>query len=134
MLIQGDSPGGDPVGSPTCGLGPVTQTILVASPTLISAGTHVLVATFTTGDGSYHFGGAFYELETAQKTIELAEAQKEAAKKAFRLVNKKYQQGQANLVQFTDARTRLTNSEQQLIIAKYDYQIQLAEFGRAVGK
>lgn len=77
---------------------------------------------------------AFYELETALKTIELAESQKEAAQKAFRLVNKKYQQGQANLVQFVDSRTRLTNSEQQLIIAKYDYQIKLAEFGRAIAK
>ena len=77
---------------------------------------------------------AFYELETALKSIELAESRKEFAQKAFRLVNKKYQQGQANLVQFTDARTRLTNSGQQLIIAKYDYQIRFAEFGRAIGK
>jgi outer membrane protein TolC len=77
---------------------------------------------------------AYYELETTLKSIELAEAQKEAAQKAFRLVNKKYQQGQANLVQFMDSRTRLTNSEQQLIITKYDYQIKLAEFERAVGQ
>ena len=77
---------------------------------------------------------AFFDLEAARKKIELSEAQKEAAQKAFRLVNKKYTQGQANLVQFTDARTRLTNSEQQLIISKYDYQIRLAEFGRIIGK
>ena len=63
VLIRGDSPGGDPVGSPTCGLGPVTQSILVASPALISAGTHVLEATFTTDDEKYHYGGAFYQLE-----------------------------------------------------------------------
>jgi outer membrane protein TolC len=77
---------------------------------------------------------AYYELETTLKSIELAEAQKEAAQKSIRLVNKKYQQGQANLVQFMDSRTRLTNSEQQLIITKYDYQIKLAEFERAVGQ
>ncbi len=76
---------------------------------------------------------AFYELETALKSIELAQAQEDSAKKAFRLVNKKYQQGQANLVQFTDARTRLTNSGQKLIIARYDYQMKLAEFERAIG-
>lgn len=76
---------------------------------------------------------AFYELETALKSIELAEAQQESAKKAFRLVNKKYQQGQANLVQYMDARTRMTNAGQQLIIARYDYQLRLAEFERAMG-
>jgi len=77
---------------------------------------------------------AYYELEAAAKRIELAKAQKEAAQKAFRLVNKKYKQGQANRVEFTDARTRMTNASQQLIIAQYDYQIRLAEFGRAIAK
>jgi len=75
---------------------------------------------------------AFHEVQTALKSIELAEAQVESAQKAFKLVNKKYSQGQANRVQFTDARTRLTNAEQQLIIARYDYQIRIAELEKAM--
>lgn len=73
----------------------------------------------------------FYDLEAAQKSILSAEAEVDAAQKAFRLVNKKYSQGQANLVEFTNARTQLTNAEQKLIIAKYDYQVKLANFERA---
>lgn len=73
----------------------------------------------------------FYDLEAAQKSIASASAEVDAAQKAFRLVNKKYSQGQANLVEFTNARTQLTNAEQKLIIAKYDYQVKLANFERA---
>ena len=73
----------------------------------------------------------FYDLEAAQKSIISAKAEVDAAQKAFRLVNKKYSQGQANLVEYTNARTQLTNAEQSLIIAKYDYQVKLANFERA---
>ena len=76
---------------------------------------------------------AFYQLETSRKNIDLNKAQVESAQKAFRLVNKKYKQGQANLVTFIDARTRLTNAEQQLIIANYDYQKKIAQLEKAVG-
>lgn len=73
---------------------------------------------------------AFYELEAAQQRIQKAEAEVEAARQAFRLMNKKYSQGQANLVEFTNARTQLTNAEQNRSIARYDYQAKLAEFER----
>jgi len=75
---------------------------------------------------------AFHEVQAALKSIDLAEAQVESAEKAFKLVDKKYSQGQANRVQFTDARTRLTNAEQQLIIARYDHQIRIAELEKAM--
>lgn len=73
----------------------------------------------------------YYDVEAAQKQIEAAKAQVDAAKTAFRLVQKKYSQGQANLVEFTNARTQLTNGEQSLIITYYDYAIKLAELERA---
>ncbi len=73
---------------------------------------------------------AFYELEASRKSIEAAEAEVQSARQAFRLVDKKYRQNQANQVEFIDARTRLTNAEQNLIITKYDYQIQIAEYER----
>ena len=76
---------------------------------------------------------AFYDLEAGLKQVELAKAEVEATRKAFRLMNKKYTQGQANLVEFTNARTQQTNAEQKLIIARYDYQIKLANMERATG-
>lgn len=73
---------------------------------------------------------SFYDLEAAAARIEAARAEAEAASRAFRLVQKKFAQGQANLVEFTKARTQLTNAEQKLNIARYDYQVRLAEFER----
>lgn len=74
---------------------------------------------------------AYYGLEAAQQRILKADAERNAAQQAFRLMNKKYTQGQANLVEFTNARTQLTNAEQNLSIARYGYQAKLAEFERA---
>ncbi len=76
---------------------------------------------------------AFYELEASRKSIAAARAEVQSARQAFRLVDKKYRQAQANQVEFVDARTRLTNAEQNLIIAQYDYQVQIAEYERVTG-
>ena len=76
---------------------------------------------------------AFYEMEASRKSIEAAGAEVQSARQAFRLVDKKYRQSQANQVEFVDARTRLTNAEQNLIITQYDYQIQIAEYERVIG-
>lgn len=76
---------------------------------------------------------ALHELEASGKQIELAEAQVKALAQAYKLVNKKYTLGQANQVALTDARTQLTNAQQQLIIARYDFQIKQAELERAAG-
>lgn len=74
---------------------------------------------------------AFYELEAAQQRILRAEAEVEAARQAFRLMSRKFSQGQANLVEFTNARTQMTRAEQNLSIARYGYQARFAEFERA---
>ncbi len=76
---------------------------------------------------------ALHELEASGKQIELVEAQVKALAQAYKLVNKKYSLGQANQVALTDARTQLTNAQQQLIIARYDFQIKQAELERAAG-
>lgn len=74
---------------------------------------------------------AFYCLEATQKRIVQAQAEVEAARQAFRLVEKKFAQGQANLVEYTNARTKFTNAEQKRSIARFDYQAKLADFERA---
>ena len=43
---------------------------------------------------------AYYELESSRQTILLAEAEIKASEQAFKLINKKYGQGQSNLVEF----------------------------------
>ncbi len=74
---------------------------------------------------------AWYEVEAAREQVDNAQAGFEAAREAFRIIRRKYEQGQANQVEYTEARTRLTNAGQQLIITRYDYQVQLAELERA---
>jgi outer membrane protein TolC len=73
---------------------------------------------------------AHYELEAARKKITAAQAEVDAAQQAFRLVHKRFEQGQANLVTFTNARTQLTNAKLNYSIAIYSYQEQLADYER----
>ena len=74
---------------------------------------------------------AWYEVEAAQKSIEQARASLKATQEAFKLVNKKYAQGQTNLVSWTDALTRLTNAGNMQIIALYEYLNKVASLERA---
>jgi len=68
------------------------------------------------------------ELLTAEKSILAAEAQVRNAREGFRLVNRKYEEGEASLIEFIDARTTLTQSEENLIISKFSYLTCFAEF------
>jgi outer membrane protein len=74
---------------------------------------------------------SFFDMEASLAAIGPARAEAEASDKAYKLVSKKYSQGQANLVELTNARTQLTNAEEKLIISKFDYQVKLAELERA---
>ena len=74
-----------------------------------------------------------YELEAAEASIKLGISEVASAKKAYRLVEKKFRQGQANLIELTDARTRKTNAELRLIIFKFDYHLKSAAYERAIG-
>lgn len=75
---------------------------------------------------------SYYAIEAARAQIDQANAEKEAAEKAYQLVDKKFRQGQANLVELTNARTQWTNAQESEIIARYDYLIRQAELERAV--
>ena len=76
---------------------------------------------------------AFYDLEAARAKIDLAKAEMESTQQVFKLVNKKFKQSQANLVELTEARTQMTNASQKHIIAKFDYEVKLANLERATG-
>jgi outer membrane protein len=68
------------------------------------------------------------ELLTAEKGITAAEARMKNAGEGFRLVKRKYEEGQASLVEFLDARTTMTQAEENLIISKFSYLSCFAEF------
>lgn len=70
---------------------------------------------------------AWYAVQAAREQQEQAEAEVAAARRAFRLVHKKYEQGQVNQLTLSDARTQMTNAEARLIIARYGFYIRLAE-------
>jgi len=68
------------------------------------------------------------ELLTAEKGILAAEQQLKNAREGFRLVKRKYEEGNSSLIEFIDARTTLTQAEENLIISRFRYLSSFAEF------
>jgi outer membrane protein len=68
------------------------------------------------------------ELLTAEKGIAAAENRLKNAAEGFRLLKRKYLEGQASLIEFIDARTSLTQAEENLIVSKFNYLSCFAEF------
>jgi outer membrane protein TolC len=73
---------------------------------------------------------AWYDMQASLKAIDASQKQSDALKKAFEIIGKKYQEGQASLIEFIDARTMMTNADENLIINRYDYLIKKAELER----
>ena len=71
--------------------------------------------------------------EAAEKEIVSVTKQLESSKKAFKIINRKYAEGQSSLIEYIDARTNMTNTEENLIIANYDYLIKYSEYERVTG-
>jgi outer membrane protein TolC len=72
------------------------------------------------------------ELLTAEKAIIAAEARLKNSREGFRIVKRKYEEGQAGLLEFLDARTTLTQAEENLIISKFRYLSGYAELERVI--
>ena len=68
------------------------------------------------------------ELLASEKGITAAESRLKNANEGFRLVKRKYEEGQASLIEFIDARTTMTQAEENLIISKFTYLSAFAEF------
>jgi len=69
-----------------------------------------------------------YELEAAEKGIAAAESRLINSREGFRLIRRKYEEGQASLLEYLDARTNLTQAEENLIISRFTYLSDYAEF------
>ncbi len=71
---------------------------------------------------------ALSELSAADKGIVAAESQLKNARESYRIVEKKYGEGQASLIEYIDARTSMTQAGENLIISKSQYLSAFAEF------
>lgn len=77
---------------------------------------------------------ALDETIVAVKKIETATQRLQSARKSFKIISKKYEQGMASQIEYIDSRTSLTNAEINLILEKFDYQIKRAELDWVAGK
>jgi outer membrane protein TolC len=66
----------------------------------------------------------------AQKKIEVANKQAISSEASFNIINKKYKEGMAAMVEFLDARNNMTNSQINRLLANYDYHASFAELER----
>jgi outer membrane protein TolC len=76
---------------------------------------------------------AINELSAADKGIAAAGSQLKNARESYRIVEKKYGEGQSSLIEYIDARTSMTQAEENLIISKFRYLSAFAEFERITG-
>ncbi len=65
----------------------------------------------------------YFDLQAYFERIKANRTELMALRKAFQIIQKKYSEGQANLLEFIDARTSMTQAEQNLILARYDHLI-----------
>lgn len=68
------------------------------------------------------------ELMASEKGIVSAEKRVVNAREGFRLVKKKFEEGEASLLEFLDARSNLTQAEENLVISRFTYLSCYADF------
>lgn len=66
----------------------------------------------------------YYSIQVAKKGIELAEQELFNFSKTYSLVEKKYQQGMVNYLEYSNALNNQLNAEIKLILAQYSYQLE----------
>jgi outer membrane protein TolC len=75
---------------------------------------------------------AWYSVQTAQQQLEAERAALLSVQKSFRLIQKRYAAEQAILVEYLDARTKMTNAEIAVSISQYDLLIRQTQLERAL--
>ena len=73
----------------------------------------------------------YYAVLAALDAITAAEKQLLSSRSAFRLIDRKYREDRATLLEYIDARTSYTTAEANLIMATNDYFISMAELEHA---
>lgn len=75
---------------------------------------------------------SWYDMQTAAKSLNASEATRETSAEVFRMVRKRYEQNQASLLELIDARTNLTQSQQNTIINRFELMKKQAAFERVI--
>ena len=76
---------------------------------------------------------AYYGLEAAKAALTAAEKGVTAANDAFRIIKRKYEAGQALLIEFLEAQTNATTAKLQREVARYNVMIEQANYRNAIG-
>ncbi len=74
---------------------------------------------------------AYYDLMASMESVHAAEEELLSARNAYRIVDRRFREGQAPLLEYMDARTAMTQAGERLIISRYDYHIKFAALERA---
>jgi len=77
---------------------------------------------------------ALDDVRVAQRSLQTAEARLRAARSSFRLTERRYDVGRANLVTFTDAQSTFTEAELNLSITRFTLLTRLADLEYATGR
>lgn len=75
---------------------------------------------------------SFNELKASEAAERAAGDQVVTAREGFRLVKRKFEEGQANLIEFMDARHTMTQAEENLIISRFNHLANYAEFEKVI--
>ena len=72
-------------------------------------------------------GEAFYKVGQTRKKISASEFKLESAEKNYEMIQKRYEQNVVPHIEFLDATTTLSQAQIELVIAKFNYLIELAK-------
>jgi outer membrane protein TolC len=75
----------------------------------------------------------YYAMQAAFESVQSARKQTRSAMRAYELIQRKYSEGQSSLLELIDARTSLTSSAANSIIAQGEYFSSQADFNYAMG-
>jgi len=73
---------------------------------------------------------AYYSIQTAMQGIGLANEELQNYQKSYNLVEKKYQQGMVNYLEYSNSLNNKLNAENKLILAQYSYQLEQIKLER----
>lgn len=76
---------------------------------------------------------SYYSLVTAYESVQSARKQERSASRAYKLIDRKYAEGQASLLELIDARTSMTSASANKIISQNVYFIKKADLDFAMG-
>lgn len=77
---------------------------------------------------------AFLGVQEAEEKIDLTKEKVKSAQEDLDLVQEKYNLGAANILELLDAEVSFKQAEADRVQALYDYNLAVAQFGKAIGK